>query len=406
MNILFATLVDVNSLDEQGIYQDLMREIAALGHDVYIISPAERRQNKPTAFFQSETGGILKVRIGNIQKTGKIEKGISTLLLESQYVRAVRRYFSSIRFDLIMYSTPPITLGKLVEFIKNRDGAKSYLLLKDIFPQNAVDLDLILGSGVVYNFFRNKEKKLYWSSDYIGCMSPANMAYLLEHNPQIDKGKVHISPNSISPKSVGDGAKRGVVREKYGIAADKKVLIYGGNLGKPQCVSFIIECLKLNYNKEDRYFLICGEGTDAKALIEYISEERPSNVKHVQLLPKETYDELVSACDVGLIFLDHRFTIPNFPSRLLSYMEQAIPVLACTDTSTDIGAAIDEGRFGWHCESNDPSDFTIIVDDICKTNNKVLKEKGLQGRKYLEENYNAVTVAKSIVDIVDSKATD
>ena len=41
-------------------------------------------------------------------------------------------------------------------------------------------------------------------------------------------------------------------------------------------------------------------------------------------------------CDSELIFLDYRFTIPNFPSRLLSYMQAKLPVLACTDPNTYI----------------------------------------------------------------------
>ena len=54
-----------------------------------------------------------------------------------------------------------------------------------------------------------------------------------------------------------------------------------------------------------------------------------------------------------MIFLDHRFTIPNFPSRLLAYMQAKLPVLACTDPNTDVGKVIVDGGFGWWCESND-----------------------------------------------------
>ena len=57
---------------------------------------------------------------------------------------------------------------------------------------------------------------------------------------------------------------------------------------------------------------------------------------------REEYDNLVQICDVGLIFLNARFTIPNFPSRLLSYTEIGKPVLAATDENTDIGKIIEE----------------------------------------------------------------
>ena len=87
----------------------------------------------------------------------------------------------------------------------------------------------------------------------------------------------------------------------------------------------------------DVFFLIVGDGTEFAKIEAYVNEDKPSNVKLMKRLPKEDYDKMVGACDVGMIFLDHRFTIPNFPSRLLSYMQAKIPVLACTDVNTDIG---------------------------------------------------------------------
>jgi len=37
-----------------------------------------------------------------------------------------------------------------------------------------------------------------------------------------------------------------------------------------------------------------------------------------------------------MIFLDYRFQIPNFPSRLLSYMAAGMPVIVATDPNTDM----------------------------------------------------------------------
>ena len=87
----------------------------------------------------------------------------------------------------------------MIRFLKERDHCATYLLLKDIFPQNAVDIGLMKEGGFVYKRFRGKEKLLYALSDRIGCMSPANVEYLLAHNPEIAPEKVHVNPNSICP---------------------------------------------------------------------------------------------------------------------------------------------------------------------------------------------------------------
>lgn len=65
-----------------------------------------------------------------------------------------------------------------------------------------------------------------------------------------------------------------------------------------------------------------------------------------------------------MIFLDYRFTIPNFLSRLLSYMQAKLPVLAVTDVNTDIGRIIEDGNFGWWCESNSVDKFVAVMDRV------------------------------------------
>ena len=380
MNVLFLTLLDFDSIDERNIYTDLLREFSKHGHSLYVISPVEKRKKQETKILNTDKATILKLKIGNTQKTKLIEKAISTIRIEPQFISGIKKYFSGVKFDLVIYSTPPITFCNAIEFVKKRDGAKTYLLLKDIFPQNAVDLGMVSKKGVkgiIYRVFRNKEKKLYRISDYIGCMSQANVDYILKNNKDINPEKVHVCPNSIEVIDMSvDEQTRKKIRNKYDIPLDKKVFVYGGNLGKPQGIDFMIECIKSQQNNSDVFFLIIGDGTEFGKIKAYIKKEKPQNIRLMKRISKEDYDKMVGACDVGMIFLDYRFTIPNFPSRLLSYMQAKIPVLAVTDLNTDIGHVIKEGRFGWQCESND-------VETFCKTMAVILKHKGL---KILGEN--------------------
>lgn len=366
MNILFLTLVDIDTIQAQGIYEDLLREFVKHGHLVYLASPSERRSGQRTRLIQDGRATILKVWTPNIQKTNLIEKGIGTLMLESIYWRAVNKHFKGIRFDLVLYSTPPITFEQVVSRVKRRDGARTYLLLKDIFPQNAVDLGMMRKKGLMHRFFRAKEKKLYAVSDRIGCMSQANVDYVLKHNPEILPERVEVCPNSIDPHPITlTVEEREGLRERYGLPQDKRIFVYGGNLGKPQDVPFIIRCLDACKEIQEAFFFIVGSGTDYPKLQAYVEEKQPKHVKLLPSLPRDEYDRMIAACDVGLIFLDHRFTIPNFPSRLLSYMQAGLPVLACTDRNTDVGRVIVDGGFGWWCESDREEKFVELVAQLC-----------------------------------------
>ncbi|MBK7107107.1 MAG: glycosyltransferase family 4 protein [Ignavibacteriae bacterium] len=387
MNILFLTLVGTEDINERGIYNDLMRKFRDEGHSVFIVSPFERRLKKRTQLIEQYGIKLLKVKTLNIQKTNIIEKGLSTLSIEYLFLASIKKHFKNIKFDLVLYSTPPITFSKIISYIKKTCKAKSYLLLKDIFPQNAVDIGLMKEAGILHKYFRKKEKILYKLSDYIGCMSPANVEYLIKHNREIDVNKIEVNPNSIEPISVNGNINENTeIRYKYEIPHDALLFLYGGNLGKPQGIDFLIRVLDSQKENFNVFFLIIGDGTEFQKLNSWIQNIKPKNVKLIKTLLKKDYDKLVEVCDVGMIFLDKRFTIPNFPSRLLSYLENKKPVVFATDLATDIGKIAVENKFGLWSETYKINDFEKNLNFFVKSKDEITR-MGLNGYNYLLKNY-------------------
>ena len=284
---------------------------------------------------------------------------------------------------------------------KRNPHAISYLQLKDIFPQNAVDLGMF-GEKSLFNwYFRHKEKSLYQASDYIGCMSPANVKFVLDHNPEVDASRVEVAPNSIELiNNVADPEQEKsewvYIRKKYDLPINSPIFIYGGNLGKPQGVDYLIKCLDAVKQRLDCYFVIVGSGTEYIKLEKWYTNAGSASDLSVRVmmgLPKEDYDMLVKYCDVGLIFLDHRFTIPNYPSRLLSYLENKMPVICATDINTDIGKIAEENGYGYWCESLKPENFVALVDKMLKSDRSAMGEKGYDFlcKNYLvEHTYHAI----------------
>jgi glycosyltransferase involved in cell wall biosynthesis len=387
MNVLFLSIVRFSNTEDRGIYMDLMRKFNSEGHNVYIVYPSERQHREKSGLRSQGNFKLLKVNTLNFQKTGFIEKGLATLMLERQFLYQIKKYFKDVQFDLVLYSTPPITFTNAVSYIKNRDNAKTYLLLKDIFPQNAVDLGLFKKNGLLHKFFLKKERELYEISDFIGCMSPANVDFVIKQNPQIDEYKVEINPNSIEPLlALICEEERNLVRRRYGIPDEVAAFIYGGNLGKPQGVNFLIEVLISNKENRSVFFVIVGDGTEYSAINKAALMHQIGNVILMKSLIKPEYDKLLQACDVGLIFLDRRFTIPNYPSRLLSYLEVRMPVLSAIDLSTDLGTIMERNKYGYWVESGDLKAFNYYLDMLAsdKDKRKVMGENGYQ---FLLENY-------------------
>ncbi len=401
MKILFLTMVKLNSIEDRGIYTDLLRKFSNEGHKVFAVCPIERREKKKTFVKKDTFGTILNVQTLNLQKTSLIEKGFGTLAIEYQFFAAIKKYFSDVKFDLIVYSTPPITFSKVISYIKKRDNAYSYLLLKDIFPQNAVDMKMIKQGGIPHQIFLKKEKKLYALSDSIGCMSEANKKYIIKHNPEINPKKIEVNPNSIEPfELIQTKQEKTEIKQQYGLPLDKKIFVYGGNLGKPQGLDFLLESIEAVKNL-DIFFLIVGSGTEYKSIEKWFQVEKPQNALLVAGLSKENYDKLLNVCDVGMIFLHKDFTIPNFPSRLLSYLEMKIPVIAATDSNTDIGSILEKNNCGFSVISGDIIGIKNAIAAICSdamAYNKMCENAwNLLQRDYLvSHTYNLI---KNKVDV-------
>lgn len=402
MNVLLMTIGAFRNISESGAYTDLLRFFQEQGHSVFVACTTEKRQGLPTCVEEQGGVRILRIRVGNITKVNFLEKGISTLLIKEQFNSAIKKYYKNVKFDIILYSTPPITLAGVVGKLKRRDNCFTYLMLKDIFPAGALDLGVLKKTGIkglIYRYFRSVEKKLYRNSETIGCMSMANTRYLLKHNPWISQEKVEICPNTIDviDKYIVDKQQ---VCKKYNLPENKMLLLYGGNFGLPQNVDYVVDVMQAAKKIQDVHFVMCGSGTEFHKVHQYSKQTGNSNVTVINALPYADYKELLGVCDVGLLFLDYRFEVPNFPSRLLDYMNYELPVIAATDVHTDVGETILAGKFGWWCESRREDDYVDMlweVVDEWKNNQESFVQRGENAKVYLEQNFKTEIAYDTII---------
>jgi glycosyltransferase involved in cell wall biosynthesis len=401
MHILFLSISSaVSNIHNRGIYPDLMRYFAKQGHEVYIVCPFERRTKTKTNLQEHDRVHILGVKTLNITKSNVIEKGLATLLIQHQFSTAINTYFRGVKFDLILYSTPPITFNKLIESLKKKYGAFTFLMLKDIFPQNAIDLQM-MQKGLLYQFFRKKEEKLYQLSDFIGCMSPANVQYVIQNNPYLNQHKIGLCPNAIEVKNRTINNKNEVLK-KYGIPKDATLFLYGGNLGLPQGLHHLIDVFNVVKNNHKAYFLVVGGGSHAYLIENWIKQHSPQNIQYRKMMERSEYDELEACFDVGMIFLDPRFTIPNFPSRMLSYLECKMPLLIASDPNTDIGAIAEHHHFGKKALSHDVSNIIQHINKFIE-NKEERKMMGENGYQFLLNNYHVSTAYEAIISAIKIK---
>lgn len=391
MNILLIT-ISWPKYGEYNLYSDLAQEFVENGNYVAVAAINEkgnhkqpyRSKNKKSQLLFENGLNILDIRAGNIQKRNKYLKVISSFLAGPKLVFQVYHYFRNEQFDLILFPTPPITLIPGIKIIKKMYHAKLYLLLKDIWPQDAVDLGAMRQGGIVWKVFRFLEKMTYKCADYIGCMSPANIKYIASHNPYVNEKILEVCPNSEKIRNI-ELVERDTLRNQYSLPKDKIIFVYGGNLGIAQGVHFLIDIITTYEKMEQYYFLIIGAGTEYQWLYNEIHNRSFQNVKIISWISKSEFIKVVKACDIGLILLNRNSTVPNFPSRLLTYLTAKIPIIAAVDEATDIGEIIEDAKCGYQALNGDMESFDaavkkMISDEISR---EIMGENGY--KLYLEK---------------------
>jgi len=376
------------------IYTDLAKALHESGHEI-TVAVSEQTRNKKNTEMKIEHGfEVLRVITGNYYDVSLIEKGITMLKIPLLMKKGITKYLGDKKFDFILFEAPPVTNADLIAWAKRNFQCPAYLMLKDIFPQNAVDLGIMKHNGLINRYFKLKEKKLYRTANFIGCMSIANKKYIVEHNSWLDNSKVEIFPNTkeITDDFETDGFP---MRERYDIPKEACVFLFGGNMGKPQYIEILCQAVQECKDEKNVYFLFIGRGTERYKLEKTIRENDIKNALVIENLPRDEYEQITKECNIGLIVLDPHFTIPNYPSRILSYMEYAKPVLAVTDKNTDLKELIEDAQCGEWVWSGNADSFVAKIKSMANSDD--LLTQGRSGRKYIEDNFKV----KQSVEILD-----
>ncbi|MBA4322176.1 MAG: glycosyltransferase WbuB [Odoribacter sp.] len=395
MKILFLMLNLSDLGKPAGMYSDLITEFIRNGHDVYPVASALK--NGKTSISTENNIRVLRVKTLPLFNVSPTLKGIANVMLPWQYKNAINRFYKDVHPDLIIIPTPPVTLGSLAKSLKKKYKSGVYLVLRDIFPQNAVDLGLIQKGGIMHRFFRRQEKNLYRISDSIGCMSQGNIDYFLKHNPETDKKKLHILMN-FQKSSESDSGVSENLKEKYGLN-NKFVVVFGGNMGVPQKIENVIYLAKECLVFDDVIFLFIGEGTQRKRIENLAGNSNVSNIVFKDFIQRDEYLQLIRQCDAGLISLNERYTIPNIPSKTMSYFDAGIPVLASVDSATDYGKILETAGAGLVSRAGDTKSF---FNNFCKLyNSRDLRiQMGKNGNTFFRENMTSEIAYRTIMEHV------
>jgi glycosyltransferase involved in cell wall biosynthesis len=379
-----------STMSSAKLIHDLATEFLRLGHEPIVVAPDESIL-KDTEITIGSGIKVLRVRTGKIKTASRLVRGFNEARLSNIIWEKGRRFFEENPCDLIVYYSPTIFFGSLVMRLKKHFACPSYLILRDIFPQWAVDAG-VLSHGMVYKFFKLKERQNYDAADIIGVQSPANLRYFEENG--LDK-KYHLEVLFNWTALVEENIQPGACRERLGLQG-KVVFFYGGNIGVAQDMDNIIRLAKNLRGEESAYFLLVGDGSEVPRLRADIASKGLTNIAIHNAVGQKEYLSMLSEFDVGLISLARGLRTQNFPGKMLGYMYHSMPILASVNPGNDLKEILEDQQAGLVCMNGEDELFAAHARRLVRDEN-YSRQLGKNSRTLLENSFSVSRAAGQIL---------
>lgn len=374
------------------LVHDLGVEFWRQGHEVTVLTVSDTI-SKPLQLSTEDGLRVARVKTKAIKGAKNVFRAIREARLSDTLWRHARSFLLANPADLIIFYSPTIFFGALVQRLKSHWNCPAYLILRDIFPQWAVDIG-ILRKDLVWRYFRSKEIEQYGAADLIGVESPANLKYFAREFPQ-NSCRVQVLYNWAKPER-RDVRTTGY-RDRLNLQR-KVVFLYGGNLGVVQDLDNFVRLAESLSIYTQIHFLLVGEGSEVLRLEQVIAAKHLVNIHILSSVDQQHYMSILSEADVGLISLDRRLRTYNVPGKLLGYMGCGKPVLASVNPGNDLFEILGKDQAGFCLTNGD--DEGLRTAALTLANNPELRERmGNNSRKLLEQLFTADRAVRQIMKL-------
>lgn len=372
------------------LVHDLALEFNRQGHAVTIGSPDDSL-TVPSTVEATDSLTVLRIRTGQIKGAARWLRGLNEARLSHAFWKRGRQFFQSHPHDLIVFYSPTIFFGGLVAKLKRLWNCPAYLILRDIFPQWAVDAG-VLRRGLAWWYFRQVEFAQYRAADVIGVQSPANLDYFRDL-PQT-RGMVLDVLYNWTTLDEGTVPKTNY-RADWGLN-DKIVFFYGGNIGVAQDLGNILRLAASLKAEPQIGFLFVGEGSEVAALQAQIDRDGLTNVQIKPAVGQREYLGMLAEFDVGLISLDRHLRTQNLPGKMLGYMYHSIPMLASVNPGNDLQSLLQAHEAGLASQNGDNALLRNHALQLAR-DPALRRRLGTNGRRLLESTFAVEQAARQIV---------
>lgn len=338
--------------------RDLSQEFTRQGHNLTVLLPSAEQQES-WRFEDFEGAKVLRLKAPRTKDISYVRRTLGELVMPFAMLRNLRKSpLSNERWDGVVWYAPSIFHGPLVSALKKLNNCKSYLIIRDIFPEWAVDMGL-MGRGLPYRFFDAVARYQYSVADVIGVQTSGNQGYF-DHWCEQPGRKLEVLQNWLDEPAQTPSS----IRVNQTQLAGRKVFVYAGNMGVAQGMDILLDLAERLRSRSDVGFLFVGRGSDDARLRNAAQARQLDNVIFFDEIHPDEIPDLYAQCSAGIVALDPRHKSHNIPGKFLTYMQSGLPVLANVNVGNDLASLIRNEQVGKVCESNQTEELLVLVNDL------------------------------------------
>jgi len=382
---------------------DLACHLISTGHEVSLAAPAHWVDK--VSLDELDGVRIYWFRSGKTKNVTKIKRALNETLLSLRAYLALRAILRRDPHELILYYSPSIFWGPLISYLKRIWRCPAYLILRDIFPQWAVDAGLLSKYSPVYWYFKLFEMLSYKAADRIGVLTPRNKKYFDNRLINMrDKTEVLYNwaptkrvaqPLNESSYGCGCATRGGAWREKLGLQG-KVVFFFGGNTGHAQDMMNVVRLAESLKHRKDAHFLLVGEGDEVDLVKREIMARELCNMTQHPGVPPSEYFRIIDEVDVGVFSLHRQHRTHNIPGKLLGYMQYGIPILGSVNPGNDVKEIIERYDAGLISFNGDDDAFMKNAIRLLE-DPKARERMGKNGVRLLSEVFSVEKAADQVI---------
>lgn len=371
---------------------EMALELKNMGHEVYVLTPGVSSQSDILVKDQLDGIHVWRFRSGALKDIPRAQRLVNESLLSFRAWRAIKPELADLKIDGIVYYSPSIFFGGVVSKLKRHFSCKTYLVLRDLFPQWAIDEGMISPTSLITKYLQFFEKKSYAAADSIGLMSEKNVEVFKRLQPDLNNLSVLRNWVSVSP-SLG---KQPYWRNKLGLQ-NKIIFLYGGNIGKAQDMPNLLRLAKSLKNIDDAHVLFVGQGESFDDVKDYIEVQPLENATLLPSITQEEFKDLLREVDIGLFSLAKTHTAHNFPGKILGYIANSLPILGSVNPGNDLMTVVNQHQAGLVFENGNDEALHDAAQKLARSET-LRTELGENARKLLDSHFSVQSAASRVID--------